>query len=73
MTSLVVRRALLDYARRPLNIVLLAAVPIVIVVALHSERASMSKLLSTPAQPPAISPAAPSAQNPRAEPTHASV
>jgi hypothetical protein len=48
---LVVRRALLDYARRPLNVVLLIAVPVVIVVALGSELASMSKLLSTTAKP----------------------
>jgi hypothetical protein len=51
MTSLVVRRALLDYARRPLNLVLLVAVPVVIVVALGGELASMSKLLSTAAKP----------------------
>jgi hypothetical protein len=51
MTTLVVRRALLDYVRRPLNVVLLVAVPIVIVVALGGELASMSKLLSTTAKP----------------------
>jgi hypothetical protein len=51
MTSLVVRRALLDYARRPLNLVLLVAVPAVIVGALGGELASMSKLLSTTARP----------------------
>ena len=51
MTTLVVRRALLDYARRPLNVVLLIAVPVVIVVALGGELASMSKLLSTAAKP----------------------
>jgi hypothetical protein len=44
MTGLVVRRALLDYARRPLNLVLLVAVPVVIVVALSGELANMSKL-----------------------------
>jgi hypothetical protein len=48
---LVVRRALLDYTRRPLNVVLLVAVPVVIVVALGGELASMSKLLSTEAKP----------------------
>jgi hypothetical protein len=51
MTTLVVRRALLDYARRPLNVMLLVAVPVVIVVALGGELASMSKLLSTTAKP----------------------
>lgn len=51
MTALVVRRALLDYARRPLNLVLLVAVPVVIVVALGGELANMSKLLSTAAKP----------------------
>ena len=52
MTGLVVRRALLDYARRPLNLVLLVAVPVVMVVALGGELASFSKLLSATAKPP---------------------
>lgn len=51
MITLVARRALLDYARRPLNVVLLVAVPVVIVVALSGELAAFSKLLSTSAQP----------------------
>ncbi|MBF6557838.1 MAG: ABC transporter permease, partial [Acidimicrobiales bacterium] len=51
MTTLVVRRALLDYVRRPLNLVLLVAVPAVIVVALAGELASFSKLISTTAKP----------------------
>ena len=51
MTSLVMRRALLDYGRRPLNLVLLVAVPVVIVLALGGELANMSKLLSTTAKP----------------------
>ncbi|MBF6558595.1 MAG: ABC transporter permease, partial [Acidimicrobiales bacterium] len=51
MTTLVVRRALLDYARRPLNLVLLVAVPAVIVVALAGELASFSNLISTTAKP----------------------
>ena len=51
MTALMVRKALADYARRPLNLVLLVAVPAVIVVALAGELASMSKLLSATAKP----------------------
>jgi hypothetical protein len=51
MITLVARRALADYARRPLNVVLLVAVPMVIVVALGGELANMSKLLSTVAKP----------------------
>ncbi len=51
MTVLVLRRALADYARRPLNVVLLVAVPLVIVVALSGELAAFSKLLSTTAKP----------------------
>jgi len=52
VTALVIRRALLDYGRRPLNLVLLVAVPVVIVVALSGELVSFSKLLSTTASPP---------------------
>ncbi len=51
MTLLVLRRALAEYARRPLNVVLLVAVPVVIVVALSSELAAFSELLSTTAKP----------------------
>ncbi len=51
MTALMVRRALADYARRPLNLVLLVAVPAVIVVALAGDLANMSKLLSATAKP----------------------
>ena len=51
MTALMMRRALADYARRPLNVVLLVAVPVVIVVALAGELANMSKLLSATAKP----------------------
>ena len=51
MTALVIRRALLDYARRPLNLVLLVAVPVVIVMALSGELAAFSKLLSTTSSP----------------------
>ena len=51
MTFLVARRALADYARRPLNLVLLVAVPAVMVVALQGQLASFSKLLSTVAKP----------------------
>ena len=51
MTALLWRRALVDYARRPLNLVLLVAVPVVIVVALAGELANMSKLLSATAKP----------------------
>src|SRR6516164_552396 len=51
MTALVVRRALADYARQPLNLVLLVAVPVVIVVALAGDLAAMSKLLSSTAKP----------------------
>jgi hypothetical protein len=51
MTALVVRRAVLDYARRPLNLVLLVAVPVVMVLALGGQLASFSKLLSATTQP----------------------
>ena len=51
MIVLVIRRALLDYARRPLNLVLLVAVPTVIVMALSGELAAFSKLLSTTSSP----------------------
>ena len=51
MTTLMIRKALADYARRPLNLVLLVAVPVVIVLALAGELANMSKLLSTTAKP----------------------
>jgi hypothetical protein len=51
MTLLLTRRALLDYARRPLNVMLLLAVPAVLVIALGGELASFSKLLSTTAKP----------------------
>ena len=51
MTILVMRRALLDYARRPLNIALLIAVPVMLVIALGGDLASFSKVLSTTAKP----------------------
>ena len=51
MTALMMRRALADYARRPLNLVLLVAVPVIIVVALAGDLAAMSKLLSATAKP----------------------
>jgi hypothetical protein len=51
MTLLVLRRALLDYARRPLNLVLLVAVPVVIVVAWSGNLATFSKLLSAGEKP----------------------
>ena len=59
---LVIRRALLDYVRRPLNVVLLLAVPVVIVIALAGDLANLSKLVSTtakPATPPAKPPVTP--------------
>ena len=51
MTGLVIRRALLDYARRPLNVVLLFAVPVVIVVVWSGNLAEFSKLLGGNAKP----------------------
>ncbi len=45
MTALLARRALLDYARRPLNLVLLFAVPIVLVMVWGGTLADFSKLL----------------------------
>ena len=51
MTTLVIRRTLLDYVRRPLNVALLVAVPIVIVIALAGDLANLSKLVSTTAKP----------------------
>ncbi|MBF6558278.1 MAG: ABC transporter permease [Acidimicrobiales bacterium] len=51
MIALVTRRALLDYARRPLNLVFLVAVPVVIVVALAGELTTFSKLLNVAAKP----------------------
>ncbi len=51
MTILIARKALADYARRPLNLVLLVAVPVVMVVALQGQLASFSKLLSTVTKP----------------------
>jgi len=51
MIALVTRRALLDYARRPLNLVFLIAVPVVIVVALAGELTTFSKLLNVAAKP----------------------
>ena len=45
MTNLVSRRALLDYARRPLNIVLLVVVPIVIVFVWGGALADFSKVI----------------------------
>ena len=44
MTALVGRRALADYARRPLNLVLLAAVPVVLVFVWGAALADFSKL-----------------------------
>jgi hypothetical protein len=51
MIALLTRRALLDYARRPLNLVFLIVVPVVVVVALAGELTSFSKLLSATAKP----------------------
>jgi hypothetical protein len=51
MTLLVARRALVDYVRRPFNVVLLVAVPIVIVVALAGDLANLSRLASPTAKP----------------------
>ncbi len=51
MIALLIRRALLDYARRPLNLVFLVVVPVVVVVALAGELTSFSKLLSATAKP----------------------
>lgn len=51
MTDLVLRRALADYVRRPFNVILLVAFPVVMVVALGGQLASFSKLLSTGAKP----------------------
>ena len=51
MTLLVLRRALLDYARHRLNLVLLVAVPVVIVIAWSGQLASFSKLMSAGAKP----------------------
>ena len=51
MTLLVFRRALLDYRRRPLNLVMLVAVPVVIVIAWSGQLASFSKLMSAGAKP----------------------
>ena len=45
MTALMARRALLDYARRPLNLVLLFAVPVVLVMVWGGTLADVSKLL----------------------------
>lgn len=45
MTALMVRRALLDYARRPLNLVLLVVVPVVLVFVWGGTLADFSKLL----------------------------
>ena len=45
MTALVGRRAVLDYARRPLNLVLLAVVPVVLVFVWGGALADFSKLL----------------------------
>ncbi|HVT75798.1 MAG TPA: hypothetical protein VHD87_02125, partial [Acidimicrobiales bacterium] len=45
LTPLVARRALLDYARRPLNLVLLVAVPVVLVFVWGGTLADFSKLL----------------------------
>ena len=45
MTALMVRRALADYARRPLNLVLLVAVPLVLVFVWGGTLADFSKLL----------------------------
>ncbi|HET6875276.1 MAG TPA: hypothetical protein VFH70_10880 [Acidimicrobiales bacterium] len=51
MTALILRRALADYVRRPFNVALLVAFPVVMVVALGGQLASFSKLLSTGAKP----------------------
>lgn len=51
MTLLLMRRALLDYARRPLNVALLVLVPAVLVVALGGQLASFSQLLAATAKP----------------------
>ena len=51
MTLLLMRRALLDYARRPINLALLVLVPAVLVIALSGELASFAKLLATTAKP----------------------
>ena len=45
MTALVARRAVLDYARRPLNLVLLVAVPVVLVFVWGGTLADFSKLV----------------------------
>ncbi len=45
MIALVARRAFLDYARRPLNLVLLVVVPVVLVVVWSGTLADYSKLL----------------------------
>lgn len=45
MTALVGRRALLDYARRPLNLVLLVAVPVVLVFVWGGPLVDFSKLI----------------------------
>jgi len=45
MTYLMLRRALADYARRPLNLVLLVAVPVVLVFVWGGSLAEFSKLL----------------------------
>lgn len=45
MTALVARRAALDYARRPLNLVLLVAVPVVLVFVWGGTLADFSKLV----------------------------
>lgn len=45
MTGLMLRRALADYARRPLNLVLLVAVPLVLVFVWGGSLAEFSKLL----------------------------
>jgi len=45
MTALVGRRAVLDYARRPLNLVLLVAVPVVLVFVWGGTLADFSKLV----------------------------
>ncbi len=44
MTTLVGRRAVLDYARRPLNLVMLVAVPVVIVFVWGATLADFAKL-----------------------------
>ena len=45
LTTLVARRAVLDYARRPLNLVLLVAVPVVLVFVWGGTLADFSKLI----------------------------